>query len=605
MVDELERHAGGGLKSLRPALDFLTPYRWRVVAASFALMLTASVTLAVGQGLRLIIDQGFQAGSANLLKVNIGVLSCIIVVLAAGTYVRYYFVSWIGERVSADIRNAVYAHLIHLHPGFFETNSPSEIQSRITTDTTLLQTVIGSSISIALRNALMFLGGIVLLVITNARLSMLVLICAPLVVMPIVLFGRRVRRLSRSSQDTLAEVGVYAGESLRHIKLVHAFNHQRADIARFSQHVNEAFNVAVARIRQRAWLIVTVMVLVLAAIAVMLWIGGQEVLTGRTSAGELTAFIFYAVIVAASVGAISEIYGELQRAAGATERLVELLSARSDLAEPEYGVGSVSEGTLQFDGVYFAYPTRSDVDVLSDVSFKVSDGEMVALVGPSGAGKSTVLELAQRFYDVTQGSISFGGVSVDQFRLDDLRRNMAYVPQDAILFGGSIGANLRYGDPTASDRAVKTALEAASADFVFGLREGLGTHVGESGRALSGGERQRIAIARALIADPRLLILDEATSALDARSEEAIRRTIARQHGERTVVIVAHRLSTVVQADRIIVFDGGRIVGEGSHDELLANNTLYRQFASVQNLSSAQEVTLLRYGPKKYDGANA
>ncbi len=605
MVDELERHAGGGLKSLRPALDFLTPYRWRVVAASFALMLTASVTLAVGQGLRLIIDQGFQAGSANLLKVNIGVLSCIIVVLAAGTYVRYYFVSWIGERVSADIRNAVYAHLIHLHPGFFETNSPSEIQSRITTDTTLLQTVIGSSISIALRNALMFLGGIVLLVITNARLSMLVLICAPLVVMPIVLFGRRVRRLSRSSQDTLAEVGVYAGESLRHIKLVHAFNHQRADIARFSQHVNEAFNVAVARIRQRAWLIVTVMVLVLAAIAVMLWIGGQEVLTGRTSAGELTAFIFYAVIVAASVGAISEIYGELQRAAGATERLVELLSARSDLAEPEYGVGSVSEGTLQFDGVYFAYPTRSDVDVLSDVSFKVSDGEMVALVGPSGAGKSTVLELAQRFYDVTQGSISFGGVSVDQFRLDDLRRNMAYVPQDAILFGGSIGANLRYGDPTASDRAVQTALEAASADFVFGLREGLGTHVGESGRALSGGERQRIAIARALIADPRLLILDEATSALDARSEEAIRRTIARQHGERTVVIVAHRLSTVVQADRIIVFDGGRIVGEGSHDELLANNTLYRQFASVQNLSSAQEVTLLRYGPKKYDGANA
>ena len=604
MVDALARRAGGGLKSLRPALDFLTPYRWRVVAASFALMLTASVTLAVGQGLRLIIDQGFQAGSPNLLKVNIGVLSCIIVVLAAGTYVRYYFVSWIGERVSADIRNAVYAHLIHLHPGFFETNAPSEIQSRITTDTTLLQTVIGSSISIALRNALMFLGGIVLLVITNARLSMLVLICAPLVGMPIVLFGRRVRRLSRSSQDTLAEVGVYAGESLRHIKLVHAFNHQRADIARFSQHVNEAFNVAVARIRQRAWLIVTVMVLVLAAIAVLLWIGGQEVLTGRTSAGELTAFIFYAVIVAASVGAIGEIYGELQRAAGATERLVELLSARSDLAEPKCGAGSVSEGTLHFDGVYFAYPTRSDVDVLSDVSFKVSDGEMVALVGPSGAGKSTVLELAQRFYDVTQGSISFGGVSVDQFRLDDLRRNMAYVPQDAVLFGGSIGANLRYGDPTASDRAVQTALEAASADFVFGLREGLGTHVGESGRALSGGERQRIAIARALIADPRLLILDEATSALDARSEEAIRRTIARQHGERTVVIVAHRLSTVVQADRIIVFDGGRIVGEGSHDELLANNTLYRQFASVQNLSSAQEVTLLRYGPKKYDGAN-
>ena len=605
MVDELEQQAGQSLKSLRPALGFLTPYRWRVVAASLALMLTASVTLAVGQGIRLIIDQGFQAGSPNLLKVNIGVLSCIIAVLAAGTYVRYYFVSWIGERVSADIRNAVYAHLIRLHPGFFETNSPSEIQSRITTDTTLLQSVIGSSISIALRNALMFVGGIVLLVITNARLSMLVLICAPLVVMPIVLFGRRVRRLSRSSQDTLAEVGVYVGESLRHIKVVHSFNHQRVDIARFSQYVDVAFRVAVERIRQRAWLIVTVMVLVLAAIAIMLWIGGQEVLLGRTSAGELIAFIFYAVLVAASVGAISEIYGELQRAAGAMERLMELLGARSDLVEPDRSVATKSDGTLQFDGVYFAYPTRPGVDVLSDVSFKVSDGEMVALVGPSGAGKSSALELAQRFYDVTQGSVLFGGVPVDQFRLDDLRRNMAYVPQDAILFGGSIGENLRYGDPNADDRTLYAALESSSADFVFGLPEGLDTYVGEGGKSLSGGERQRIAIARALIADPNLLILDEATSALDARSEEAIRNTIARQHGVRTVVIVAHRLSTVQQADRIIVFDRGCILGEGSHDELLGSNDLYRQFASVQQLSSPHEVTLFSYGPEMNDGAKA
>ena len=603
MVDDLELQSRQNLRGLAPALDFLKPYRWRVVAAFFALMLTASVTLAFGQGLRLIIDQGFQASTPELLKMNISLLSGIILILALGTYVRYYFVSWIGERVSADIRNAVYAHLIELHPGFFEANSSSEIQSRITTDTTLLQTVIGSSVSIALRNLMMFFGGIVLLVVTNARLSLLVLVCAPLVVLPIVLFGRRVRRLSRASQDTLAEVGVHAGESLRQIKLVQAFNHQRTDVARFSQHVDEAFRAAVARIRQRAWLIGTVMVLVLVAVAVRLWVGGQEVLTGRTSAGELMAFIFYAVIVAASVGAMSEIYGELQRAAGATERLVELLTARSELEEPEVGVGSVSEATLEFDGVYFAYPRRLDVDVLSDVSFKVLDGEMVALVGPSGAGKSTVLELAQRFYDVTQGSVLFGGESVRQFRLDDLRRNMAYVPQDAALLGGSIEENLRYGDSAASDETVRAALESANADFVLGLRDGLGTLLGENGQGLSGGERQRIAIARALVADPRLLILDEATSALDPRSEEAIRHTISRQHGKRTVLIVAHRLSTVLQADRIIVFDRGCILGEGSHDELISSNKLYRQFASVQNLSSAENVTLFRYGSKANETA--
>ena len=514
---------------------------------------------------------------------SIGVFAALVLLLAVGTYVRFYFVSWVGERVSADIRLAVYARLVRMHPAFFEANQPTEIQSRITTDTTLLQTVIGSSVSIALRNAFMFLGGLVLLFVTNPRLATIVIVSAPIVISPIVLFGRRVRSLSRSSQDTLADVGSHAGESLRHIKLVQAFNHEARDLAGFGERVEVAFRVAVQRIRQRAWLVAIVMVFTLAAIAVMLWVGGQDVLAGRTTAGELAAFIFYAFIVAGAVGAVSEVWAELQRAAGATERLMELLQARSELPEPSHPRNPKQPGAVAFRDVSFRYPTRPDVPVLSGVALSVRPGETVALVGPSGAGKSTMLDLVQRFYDPTAGAVEVAGVDARELTLETLRREIAFVPQNPVLFAGNLRENVRYGDAAASDARIEAALRAAHAmEFVEALEHGLDTAVGEDGQGLSGGQRQRLAIARALLPEPRILLMDEATSALDAQSEQAIRDTIAELHGRCTILIVAHRLSTVAHADRIVVLADGRIAAEGTHETLLRENGLYRDFAEIQ-----------------------
>lgn len=569
--------------SLRPALRFVRPYLRQAAAAFAALLVTASVTLSVGQGMKLVIDEGFATGSPDLLMSSIGVFVTLILLLAAGTYVRFYFVSWVGERVSADIRLAVYARLVRMHPAFFEENQPTEIQSRITTDTTLLQTVIGSSVSIALRNVFMFFGGLVLLFVTNPKLATIVIVSAPVVISPIILFGRRVRRLSRSSQDTLADVGSHAGESLRHIKIVQAFNHEARDLEVFSDRVDIAFAVAVRRIRQRAWLVATVMVLVLAAIAVMLIVGGQDVLAGQTTAGELAAFIFYAFIVAGAVGAISEVWAELQRAAGATERLMELLNARPALAEPSQPRQPTLPGAVAFERVSFRYPTRPDAAVLTDIELVVQPGETVALVGPSGAGKSTILDLIQRFYDPTDGVVSVAGVDARELALETLRGQIAFVPQNPVLFAGTVRENVRYGDASANDIRVEAALRAAHAtDFVDALEAGLDTRVGEDGQGLSGGQRQRLAIARALLPEPRILLMDEATSALDAMSEQAIRQTIAELKGRCTIVIVAHRLSTVAHADRIVVLVEGRIAAEGTHEALLRENGLYRDFARIQ-----------------------
>lgn len=589
--DEQERASARELTRLKPMWAFVAPYRWRVVGAIAALLVTASVTLSVGQGLRLLVDRGLAQDSVDVLKASILVFAILVLALTAGTWIRFYLVSWVGERVSADIRAAVYARLIRLHPGFFDTNRPTEIQSRITTDTTLVQTVIGSSASIALRNLLMGLGGVGLLVATNARLSLLVVICAPLVVLPVVFFGRRVRTLSRSSQDRIAEVGSYAGESLRHIRVVQAFRRERRDLDAFRKRVDLAFEVAVRRIRQRAWLVATVMVLVLAAVATMLWIGGQDVLSGRTSQGELVAFIFYAFIVAGSVGALSEVWGEIQRAAGAAERLMELLTSNSALPEPVISTPPANPGRIEFRHVSFHYSSRPSASVLADVSFAVEPGEMVALVGPSGAGKSTVLDLVQRFHDVNEGTVLVGGVDVRAQSFADLRKQMAPVPQDAVLFAGSIRENLAYGVADVEPADLRAALEDANAaDFVDALPEGIDTDVGEGGAGLSGGQRQRLAIARAFLAAPDasgqtgILLVDEATSALDARSEEAIRTALEVQKGKRTVLIVAHRLSTVRQSDRIIVLDEGRVVASGTHGTLVATNPLYREFAHAQFL---------------------
>jgi ATP-binding cassette subfamily B protein len=583
MDEGLDRPASSELVKLRGALEFLWPYRRQVIFASIALVITAGVTLSIGQGMRLVIDRGFGDGSQAVLVESIGLFAVLVVLLTAGTFARFYFVSWVGERVSADMRRAVFTHLLRLHPGFFELNQPTEIQSRITTDTTLLQTVIGSSVSIALRNLLMFVGGLVLLFVTNAKLSLLVVASVPFVVAPVILFGRRVRRLSRTSQDRLADVGSYAGEALRQIKIVQSFNHQDTDDRAFSERVELAFQVAVRRIRQRSYLVAMVMLLVLCAIATMVWVGGQDVLAGSISPGELAAFIFYAFIVAGSVGAISEVYSDLQRAAGATERLLELLGAETALPEPADPLTPEAPFDIQAESVSFSYPTRPGETVLDDLSFTVQPGEMVAVVGPSGAGKSTLLDLLQRFYDPAGGRIALGGVALEDMTLDSVRAMVGFVPQDPVLFAGTLRENLIYGAPGADEAALERSLRLAHAtEFVDGLADGLETRVGEGGVGLSGGQRQRLAIARALLVDPQVLLLDEATSALDAQSEEHIRQSMAELKGACTIVVIAHRLSTVRQADRILVLQDGRLLASGTHDELLADDELYARFVRIQ-----------------------
>jgi ATP-binding cassette subfamily B protein len=589
MTEYLEdRETSRNMQRLTPALKFLKPYRLQVVLASVALCVTATAMLLLGQGIRIVIDNGFASGEAALLTESLILFVLFVTVLTAGTFVRFYFVSWVGEKVSNDIRQAVFDHLIHMHPGFFETNTPSEIQSRVTTDTTLLQTVIGSSVSIALRNALMLVGGLVLLVITNPKLSLLVLGSVPLVVMPVVLFGRRVRLLSRTSQDRLADVGSQVSESFRNIKIVQSFNHQSADVAQFGERLNRSLKVALQRIWHRAVLVAVVMLVVFGAVATLLWVGGQDVLAGRTSPGDLAAFIFYAFIVAGSVGAISEVWSDLQRAAGATERLMELLHASNDLIDSQntgekanaYGHSSAS---LCLQNLSFSYPSRPQYMAINDVSLKVEAGEMVAVVGPSGAGKSTLFDLLQRFYDPCSGAILLDGVDLRERSLAAVRAAFGFVPQDPVLFSGTLRDNLTYGRPQASANEIGQALDLAYAtEFVQDLPHGIDTWVGENGVGLSGGQRQRMAIARALIAQPRCLLLDEATSALDAQSEDFVGKSLHSLKGRTTVVVIAHRLSTVRTADRICVMDQGALLAQGGHERLLAENALYKEFAQIQ-----------------------
>lgn len=586
MSDTGERREGSrDLGVLASMKTFIRPYRWQVFGALVALICTATVTLSIGQGLRLLVDNGFGAGSGEGLDRALIMFMGLVFLLAVGTFARFYIVSWIGERVSADLRRQVYKHVIELHPGFFETNISGEIQSRITTDTTLLQTVIGSSVSMALRNVLMFVGGLIWMFVTNPKLTAVVLLSVPLVVMPIILFGRKVRVLSRTSQDKIATFGSLVGESLKNIKILQAFNHQQRDYERFSDQVELAFDVALKRINQRAWLTTIVITLVLGAIAVMLWIGGHDVVAGKITAGELTAFLFYAVMVAGSAGAISEVYGDLQRAAGATERLLELLYA-DNLIEapanptvlPEKVIGRVS-----LRAIGFSYPSRPESRAIDELSLDLPAGSSLALVGSSGAGKSTLVDLILRFYDVQEGAILFDGVDIRELDPNALREHIAIVPQQPVLFSGTVIDNIRYGCPSATDDAVKAAAKAAYADeFIERMPQGYESFIGESGIRLSGGQRQRIAIARAILKDPKLLLLDEATSALDAESEYKVQQALEHLMADRTTIVIAHRLATVVNVDTIAVLEHGKLVDTGNHQALLNSSPLYARWADLQ-----------------------
>ena len=573
------------LSILLELLTFIKPYKLKVAAALIALVLTASLTLSVGQGVRVLIYQGFAQQSTQELGSAIGFILLITVLISIGTFFRFYLVSSVGERVSADIRLAVFNHVITLHPSYFETNGSGDIMSRITTDTTLLQSIVGSSFSMAMRSALMCAGAIIMLFATNIKLTLIVLASVPFILVPILFYGRKVRALSRQSQDSMADVGSYAGEAIEQIKTVQSYSRESQEKSFFAEEVERAYTIGRKRVKQRAILISGVIVIVFSAISGMLWVGGSDVINGAMSAGDLAAFVFYAIMVASSLATISEVMGELQRAAGATERLIEILQVESNIVapvEPQSAPDSLS-ADVAFEQVSFYYPSRPDQAALHQLSLSVQEGKVLALVGPSGAGKTTLFELLQRFYDPQIGKVSLGGVDVRDFSPSDLRQQMALVPQQPALFSHDVFHNIRYGNPEATDEQVIEAAKKAHAhDFIVNLPQGYNSFLGERGVRLSGGQRQRIAIARAILKDPNILLLDEATSALDSESEHHVQQALEELMQGRTTIIIAHRLSTIKHADKIAVLDQGTLVDVGNHSQLMASCELYQRLVELQ-----------------------
>ena len=570
------------LRPLRELLQFLWPHKSRLIAASLALVFTAMAQLSLGYGIQILIDQGFANQSQAGLRQAVVFMIVVGFAMASGAFTRFYLVSWLGERVSADLRQKVFNNLLTVHPGFYEKNHAGEIMSRITTDTTLLQTLIGSSVSLAARSALTLVGALILMSLTNFKLTLIMLIGVPLMLLPVLYLGRRVRNLSNKSQASIASVGNRAGEVLQSIKIVQSFQREAMERDVFGQEVDTAFQIARKRIQQRAWLMACAIFLFLGGMVGMMWTGGQDVLAGRMSGGDLGAFVFYAVMLGSAFATLSEVWGDLQRAAGAAERLVELLHQDSDIDDK--GQAAIAHGqAVSASDLTFIYPSRPNTPALSGFNLTIPPGKTLALVGPSGAGKSTIFELLQRFYDPTNGALTYGGKPISDYPLAQWRQKLALVPQAPILFSGDISYNIGYGNPEATEEEIAAAAEAAYAkEFIERLPDGFSSEIGAQGVQLSGGQRQRIALARAILKNPEILLLDEATSALDTESEHYVQLALGELTRGRTTVIIAHRLSTIMNADAIAVVDKGSVIDVGTHSELLSRCERYQRLASMQ-----------------------
>jgi ATP-binding cassette subfamily B protein len=579
-----ESRKRASLGSLRPLIPYALRYKGRIAASLVALAVASAATLVLPIAARRIIDHGFSEGSANLIDAYFLVMIAVVFALAAGSALRYYLVVTLGERIVADLRAAIFARLTSLDPAFFDAARAGDIISRLTADTTQVKSAFGVSISMALRNGVLVLGALGMMVWTSPHLSALVILAIPLIVLPLIFSGRAVQRRSRAAQDRLADASAYASEAIGAVRTMQAFGMEDETARRFTGAAEEAYTAARISTQSRAWLTGAVIFFISSSIVGVLWWGAQDVLAGTMTAGRLSQFVLYAVFAASSLGQLSEVYGELAQAAGAAERLGEILAARPEIAPPAEprALPKPSRGTVEFDDVGFAYPAR-EAQSLHGISFRIEAGERVALVGPSGAGKSTIFQLLLRFYDPQSGAIQVDGVPLRDLDPRALRRLMALVPQEPTTFGMSVAENIRYGRPEATDLEVRDAArQAAADDFIMALPLGYATQIGERGVTLSGGQRQRIAIARAILKDAPLLLLDEATSALDAESERAVQAALDRLMGQRTTLVIAHRLATVRRADRILVLDHGQIVEEGTHDTLVKRGGLYSRLAALQ-----------------------